>query len=808
MNSLTLLLCLNISINNMVIYDDNLLENGSFEVPLGEKWNPSIVAGVSVYVDDNISYTGKKSLRIENIDHENKAFYGCNHRIPAPSPGNWLTLSSAIKVKNFKGRVGMAVHYFDDSGKSMSIRDADVSLRFDDETHDWRIHHLDFVIHEGTKEIRVALYIQGQGTVWFDNLSLRIIRANNSVNTFPSNGAFLVRANNPIIWFEYAEKKVFYRTPLPGNKKNKITVYSAKNEWESFQLVIKPEKEIHNCQLEFSELWNSSGTEKIPEEVFLYYTVGYIDIKITTAPDWIPGKHPDFLVAKTSFNLAPEVNNPIWIEIFISDNVETGIYSGEIKLKNNGKIFAKVPLEITVWDFTLPESSHLYVRSNFWLSLVKKYDNRSTTNILEDYYENMRMHRVNALSIIPLETKIHNNRVICSFDKFDRRVRELFDTHGFEAITVGPFLGDASGWNFRRKWMGIDPESSQFESLLKQYCKQLEEHLHIQGWLDQCWVQYWDEPRLNDPDFEKIVKVGSIIKKTAPNLKIFMTTRPIPSLFDVVDIWCIPFNNHIFDQQEVKRRQYLGEKVFIYHNDPFIDTPLIDKRIYGWRYRLADIDGVYSWWNLTYWENDPYKKSTMVQKGKSGKKVYLKAGDGVLLYPNSDGAGPPVNSLRWEIFRQGLEDYEYFWLLENKLGRVLKQLKVHDIFSDYANYRVQEIIRFVVRDYFGKWNRDVSCLYDIRQKIAQEILEVEKKPLILVKAILQERSITAKEVEVYGITEIGTMVFVNNHQVDVDSIGFFDFKTSISEDRYFEIRACLGKNTKTIKRFFKRKIQE
>jgi hypothetical protein len=46
-------------------------------------------------------------------------------------------------------------------------------------------------------------------------------------------------------------------------------------------------------------------------------------------------------------------------------------------------------------------------------------------------------------------------------------------------------------------------------------------------------------------------------------------------------------------------------------------------------------------------------------------------GDGRFLYPprhaKGDGQAPvldgPVNSIRWENLRDGMEDYEYFWLL-------------------------------------------------------------------------------------------------------------------------------------------------
>ena len=30
---------------------------------------------------------------------------------------------------------------------------------------------------------------------------------------------------------------------------------------------------------------------------------------------------------------------------------------------------------------------------------------------------------------------------------------------------------------------------------------------------------------------------------------------------------------------------------------------------------------------------------------------------------------PPVSSIRWEMLREGIEDYEYLWLLRDLIGR-------------------------------------------------------------------------------------------------------------------------------------------
>ena len=46
-----------------------------------------------------------------------------------------------------------------------------------------------------------------------------------------------------------------------------------------------------------------------------------------------------------------------------------------------------------------------------------------------------------------------------------------------------------------------------------------------------------------------------------------------------------------------------------------------------------------------------------------------KCGDGMLLYPgNKVGIDGPVGSLRLEVFRDGLEDFDYLALADQRLG--------------------------------------------------------------------------------------------------------------------------------------------
>jgi len=787
------------------LWGESLLVNAGFEMGLRPGWQTSFVTGVTVDIDSTICYSGGKSLRIENMLSYNKAFYGCNQRISTLHKEKWYRITSAIKILDYNGRFGIAVHYYDERGNKLPISDADISFYVSDETKDWEVHNLDFYVPRESSVIIVALYIQGQGTVWFDDLKMIMLDSNTIDSLEASQNAYLLYEKDPLIWFECAEKKVFRNTHIPYNqKKDKIEIFSAKNESESFQLVMTSLDYVDDCSIIFSDLRNIDGYGMIPKEQLTYSCIGYIEVATASSPEGFAGLHPDYLKRKKIFKLEKKVNTPIWINILIPDYVKAGRYEGLITLNHRKGQHINIPIDITVWDFALPNTNHIFVRSNFWLSLIEKYDNRRKSEIRNDYYLNLREHRINALRDVSLKVSYSDGKLVCNFADFDAKTKKLFVDYEFDAITIGPFLGDASGWQHRREWLNTDPGSFEFEIFFSQYCKMVEEHLKEKGWLNKCWIQYWDEPRASDPGFDNIVKIGRLIKKAAPELKIFMTTKPISVFNNIVDIWCIPYNKQSYNYKDIVERQSLGDQIFIYHNDPYIDTPLIDKRLYAWRYWIAGIDGVYSWWNLTYWQQNPYYSSAMIQYGDNNKKVHLKAGDGVLLYPNPDSNGPPVNSLRWEIYRQGLEDYEYFWLLEQKINRVLQQLKTNELFSNYGQYRINEIIHMVIMDHLSVWLRDVSMLYKLRQKIAEEILYIDKHPYVFIKTDPCEGNFVTDTIKVYGITESNAQVKVNGKEVDINNnTGLFVTTTVLMAHRILTIIIETDGKEKIITREFK-----
>jgi hypothetical protein len=128
-----------------------------------------------------------------------------------------------------------------------------------------------------------------------------------------------------------------------------------------------------------------------------------------------------------------------------------------------------------------------------------------------------------------------------------------------------------------------------------------------------------------------------------------------------IDHWCLRNLDHTAAAKE--RAGKHGEIVTFCDNyRTFIDYPAVSARSLGW---LAWSIGARGW--LTYETFGSYRTAweapVLVYAQFSGATVW---GMGQMFYPDPL-TGAPLNSLRWELMREGCDDYEYLWLLREAL---------------------------------------------------------------------------------------------------------------------------------------------
>jgi hypothetical protein len=300
-------------------------------------------------------------------------------------------------------------------------------------------------------------------------------------------------------------------------------------------------------------------------------------------------------------------------------------------------------------------------------------------------------------SILPggdFEMPVEEMKVSVDFLDFDRGARRSLDQLGFNAYNLH-VEGLGTGSFFSREegmFAGFRQGTPEYNTLLSQYLKQVEEHLAANGWLGREYIYWFDEP---DPKDYPFVREGMLnIRRNAPRLTRFITEhRPGPGIMDVSEISCT-----IFDRVEPKIVAGLaprGREFWSYlctgPKSPwvtlFIDHPAVNMRVWLWMAYKWGLKGILVW-RADYWNSptlfppgvlqNPWDDPMSYTVGYGvpyGQVNHWGNGDGRFLYPPNRDPGKdatkyicgPVNSIRWEIMREGIEDYEYFVLLEKAI---------------------------------------------------------------------------------------------------------------------------------------------
>ena len=293
----------------------------------------------------------------------------------------------------------------------------------------------------------------------------------------------------------------------------------------------------------------------------------------------------------------------------------------------------------------------------------------------------------------------------------------------------------------------------------------LDRHLQERGWQDKAMIHISDEPTIYK--LKSYYEIADFIHKHAPHIKIIEAIETT-GFGNCLDVW-VPKLSHLANwYDECKAQQAMGSELWFYtcchpygrFMNRFIDFPLIETRLLfwlNWKYRL---DG-YLHWGLNRWTEKPFE-----DVGDD-----LPPGDRYIIYPGKDG---PINSIRWEAQREGLQDYEYFWLLAQKTKEIKEKFGNTANFID-ENQRSDEICRMVIRS-FTEYETDPKKLRDALKLLSQEITDLDQSPLVLVKTTPQAETEVASGpilILVRGIAEKGSSIKINGVNIKTDPDGTF-----------------------------------
>jgi hypothetical protein len=571
-------------------------------------------------------------------------------------------------------------------------------------------------------------------------------------------------------------------------KSDSINIFGIRGEVISGQFAIFTGKQLDNVTVVLSPFKNQVKGTSLPSTSCEWNFVGNIPLETNTQNQPLevvsrqaPANFPDYLMAERELNIKSKCYQPVWITIKIPSDADPGLYFGKATVTANGDELS-IPVSVRVFPLTMPVSRHLKVIEWHTTDDFEKYHgikeqySEEWFAMLRKYAENMVSHRQNMFQV-PVDhiiiRKTESGNLTFNFDRFDQVANVFWDTKLMDCLETG-FLANFGN----EEWFSTEILLKDFnvidaitgeKTLMKgdlivpSLLPELENHLRQKGWLDKTLFHIRDEPSVHNALAWQ--EMSEYMHGYAPDL-IRGDAIETTFLLDDIEI-AIPKLDHFATWYEnYKSWQEKGHELWfytvgIYQGSRFpnktIDMPVIDSRLMHWLNYKYDATG-YLHWGWNQWDGNPYTEAGM------------HFGDAWHVYPVKDGV---LNSLRWEEMRNGLQDYEYLWLLENKIKGLKDSLGSKFAWID-TKQRGKEIARKVIET-FDQHTDDPMVLYKAKMEIIKELLDFNFSPKIYVQTNPVENSILTNHssVEVFGWTEPGTMIVINGAEIPVDADGLF-----------------------------------
>ena len=478
------------------------------------------------------------------------------------------------------------------------------------------------------------------------------------------------------LWTEDSMQRVLpHSLPPEGSHPQPAELELARNEYESFQVVLLPcpGVALGEVRIEPGLLVCPEAKHTLPAGCLEWQQVGYVRMEKLFAhpayPEAVAGWWPDPLLPRPTVTVPDGFAQAVWFTLHAPPDTPPGTYTGQVWVRPEARPAAAVTIRATVLPISLPVRGHM--KTAFALMdgfLERVYGKPLTPQLRQQFGDFVLRHRLNPDDISrtsppPIEDLLH------------------YRDRGLNAFNVLNMVEERG----ERTWVCWSPLSAytpEFEERLVKRLDPVVAGLRQHGLTDRAYIYTFDER--GEEFYPTIREYFGLVKQRYPGIRT-LTTAKVPQdpgkMRELNVDWNCPVSSaYRFDEAEACRRE--GLQVWSYiclgPRYPFAnwlaDDPLVEARVIWWQAFHQKMDG-FLYWGLNIWSRawnekpvDPTGDPRLqwsITTGRPGTRWESLHGDGVLLYPGKDG---PLGSIRLANIRDGLEDYEYLWLLSREAG--------------------------------------------------------------------------------------------------------------------------------------------
>ncbi len=501
----------------------------------------------------------------------------------------------------------------------------------------------------------------------------------------------------------------------------------ALNEQSSFQVAMR---------LEDADRQHVSVTVKGPPGWTLRVRrVGYVPVRHHNLPvgedsdgvGYIPGYVPDPLFDDTTVHIPPGETHAFWITVRPSDAAVPGTYNIEVNiLPEQGAVFSHIAT-LRLHPVTLQPRRDFHITHWFYVdALIDWYQtalfDARFWSVLPAYVRDVVAHGQDTLYVPvftpPLDGVKRPSQLLritplapdkYAFDWQDvKRYTDLAQRCGithFEwshfftqwGAKYAPRIYESQGAEEKLLWPPDTPATSTtYRAFLAQFLPALHRFLEEETLCRRSFFHVSDEPHAEHlPQYQAD---RALLQDLAPWMQVMdalsdlsfatqgLTDMPIPSIRTALDFvaadvpaWCYYCCG--------PRGPYLNR---------LLDTPLAKIAMHGMLFYRWPFRG-FLHWGYNYWYVsqtrdllDPYTE----QSGRAWGRGWA-YGDPFVVYPGPDG---PIDSMRWEVFGESLQDYALLQTLGvSREDEALAALHSFSDFPKWADWRHKLRVHLLTR---------------------------------------------------------------------------------------------------------------
>jgi hypothetical protein len=419
---------------------------------------------------------------------------------------------------------------------------------------------------------------------------------------------------------------------------------------------------------------------------------------------------PDPLWEVSSVALRPFQSQGVWIDLKVPEDAAPGRYEGTVTVVRDGASAVEfwVALEVLPAALPDPEGFHCYLNILVDPSSVARFQKLPLWGDehwrqLEGYVANLAAHGQKTIVTFivddpwesvtgfPVRTIVgwraggelkagSPAQLSFDFSNFDRFVdlclRAGIRDHiecwsplvqpGSDHSTI-TYTDTAAG---RERKIKLPAGSEEYKAVWGQFAREFQEHLRQKGWLNKAYLAF-DE--ISTAVLDRVVP---FFHQVAPDLKLMISGGDDEGKH-MAESPELAFHYGYYSPgsgvqlPDIAARRKAGKRTLLYtavtpiYPNTFIFSAPLESRYLPWAIWKWDFDGYIRWawnfWPATLWDQPLFT---------------WPSGDMFFVYPGPDG---PVDSIRWEMLREGIEDYECLWIARSGLEKLRREGRGADV---------------------------------------------------------------------------------------------------------------------------------